>query len=115
MDAMEHPWGVLTVVGLMTLLVAACVLREDHGLAGLLCARPVNWIGTVSYGMYLLHMLVLVPLAKLLDRLGYNPPLLRFVLVVGVTVLVASASYRWFESNFLRQKRRFEPAQVSTA
>ena len=42
---------------LMALLVAACVIREDHLLAPLLRLRPLAYMGTVSYGMYLMHML----------------------------------------------------------
>ncbi|RJQ70152.1 acyltransferase [Pseudonocardiaceae bacterium YIM PH 21723] len=104
LEDIAHPWGVLLVIGLLTALVAACVVREDHGLAGVLRLRPVDWIGRVSYGMYLLHLLVLDVVTKVL---GVTPPPVRFVLVSGLTVVVASASYRWFESVFLRRKERF--------
>ena len=33
-------------------LVAACVVREDNGLARALRWRPAVFIGTLSYGMY---------------------------------------------------------------
>ncbi|HET9820423.1 MAG TPA: acyltransferase, partial [Burkholderiaceae bacterium] len=37
--------------------VASSVMRRDHVLAALLNWRPVAYLGTISYGVYLLHML----------------------------------------------------------
>ena len=53
------PLGVLAITAVMALLVGACVIREDHGLRALLTWRPIAWLGVVSYGMYLLHMLAM--------------------------------------------------------
>ncbi|MGH8905615.1 MAG: acyltransferase family protein [Egibacteraceae bacterium] len=100
-------WGLLGVEMLMALLVGSCVVREDHGLALLLKLRPIARIGVISYGMYLLHVLVLNVVRRLLGVAGLDTPLLRFTLCLVLTIGVASLSYRYYESFFLRRKQRF--------
>jgi peptidoglycan/LPS O-acetylase OafA/YrhL len=89
------------------LLIACCVIREDHGLAWFLGWKPLAYIGTVSYGMYMLNTLTLDGLNPLLNRAGLYHPLLKFAIAAAMTTLVASASYHFFEMPFLRMKDRF--------
>lgn len=88
-------------------LVAACVLREDNGLRPALTLPPLVRIGTVSYGIYLLHMLALRAIAPLEARLGGLPPAGRFALALALSWLLAEASFRTFERWFLRRKDRW--------
>src|SRR5260370_13546319 len=82
-------------------LIGACVVREDHGLAGLLRFRPLAFIGVISYGMYLLNSLSLHLVQAALTRVGLLHPLLAFPLGLGLTVGIAYLSYRYFETPFL--------------
>jgi peptidoglycan/LPS O-acetylase OafA/YrhL len=91
----------------VALLVGACVIREDNALAPILRFRPLAYIGVVSYGMYLFNTLIVRMVHEAMDRLGLGHPLLAFPLSVGLTVLVASLSYRYFEMPFLALKSRF--------
>jgi peptidoglycan/LPS O-acetylase OafA/YrhL len=92
------------------LLVAACVVREDHGLAGLLRFRPLAYIGVVSYGMYLLNSLSIHLVQAALSPLGLLHPAIVFPLAMGVAVGVAGLSYRYLEAPFLEwKKKRFSP------
>lgn len=91
----------------VALLVGACVIREDNGLAPLLRFRPLAFIGVVSYGMYLFNTLVVHAVHAAMDRVGLGHPLLMLPFTVGLTVLVAFLSYRYFEMPFLAQKARF--------
>ncbi len=101
------------------LFVAACVMREDHGLAWLLRFRPLAYIGVVSYGMYLLNSLSIHLVQAILGRLGLLHPALAFPFSLAVTVGVATISYRYFETPFLEwKKKRFSPmakAQPTTS
>jgi len=99
-------WWLLQTATLF-LLVGACVVRENNGLARLLQFRPVAYVGTVSYGMYMLNTLVIDGLHPVLARFGVRHPALTFFPFLVVTVLVASLSYRYFESPFLALKTRF--------
>jgi peptidoglycan/LPS O-acetylase OafA/YrhL len=90
------------------LMVGACVYREDHLLARLLRWRAVAYLGSISYGMYLLHMLVKNSLGKGLSYFGLgDSPYLLFLLTLVGTVAVATLSFRYFESFFLRIKSNY--------
>jgi peptidoglycan/LPS O-acetylase OafA/YrhL len=101
------PWAVLHLA--LAALVAACCMREDHVLMPLLRCAPMAYIGSISYGLYLLHMLCKNAVQKgagfaglSLDAFGL------FVATSAVAIVVAGASFRWFESRFLGLKGRFE-------
>ena len=91
----------------MTLLVGACVVREDHALAGLLRSRPVASIGQVSYGIYLMHMLVLNFVERCARTLHVESRAAIFVATLLAAWGVAVLSFRLYESRFLALKGRF--------
>lgn len=67
------------------------------------------FVGKVSYGMYLVHWPILVPFRRLLHYEPLSPLGLVVFGVYCVTVVAVSyASYRWFESRFLRRKPAYE-------
>jgi peptidoglycan/LPS O-acetylase OafA/YrhL len=89
------------------LFVGACVYREDHWLAALLRWRPLVHVGAVSYGIYLLHMLVKNAVLQSAHAARLELwPLAPFLLTVLGSVAVATLSFRHFESIFLRMKPR---------
>jgi peptidoglycan/LPS O-acetylase OafA/YrhL len=88
-------------------LVGACVVREDNGLAFILKLRPVAYIGILSYGMYLFNSLAIHTVQLFLGKIGLLNPLLVFPLALGLAAAAAFVSYRYFESFFLSQKKRF--------
>jgi peptidoglycan/LPS O-acetylase OafA/YrhL len=90
------------------LIVAACVIREDHWLSWVLGCRGFISVGVVSYGMYLLHGLVYHSLEVLCTHSGMDRngvPV--FVAAVTLTFVVATISYRYYESWFLALKNKF--------
>jgi peptidoglycan/LPS O-acetylase OafA/YrhL len=81
--------------------------------------RAFDYLGTISYGIYMLHMPAVYAVSELCKRwnwwgasltlycLGY------YTLVFTLTFLLAHLSYRYFEQPFLRLKdRRFAPPVV---
>lgn len=93
----------------LTLLVVACCMREDHALAWLLQRRVMVYLGSISYGLYLWHVLcknVVVKLAAL-GGLALGP-LSLVVPTLLLAVVVAGLSFKYFESPLLRLKGRFE-------
>lgn len=86
-------------------LVAACCLREDTLLHPALTLRPLVFLGAISYGMYLMHMLA----ANLVrPALGADYGWSVFAATVPVVTLAAYLSFRFFERPILGWKRRFE-------
>lgn len=74
--------------------------------------KQLDFLGEISYGIYMYHMLVLffvVLVGKpLLQKLSPLPQTLIFyALVSGGTILIAYLSYRFLEKPFLRLKKRF--------
>jgi peptidoglycan/LPS O-acetylase OafA/YrhL len=93
-----------------SLLVASCVMRQNHALSRPLSFAPLVYIGTVSYGMYLFHMLCKNAVVKALSIL--HPvsvdTLSIFPLTVALTLIVAATSFKYYESRFGLLKYRFE-------
>ena len=83
-----------------------------RGASGLARARPLLYLGKISYGLYVFHFAMLSLCTKGLQHLPQVSvvlgSLVRLVLAFMLTVLCASASWKWFESPILRFKRRFE-------
>jgi peptidoglycan/LPS O-acetylase OafA/YrhL len=71
----------------------------------------LDYLGRISYGVYMFHPLLVYGIFLVIHGLGWkmSTPLLGAVYVVALlaTVGVAAASYRWFETPFLRLKKRF--------
>jgi peptidoglycan/LPS O-acetylase OafA/YrhL len=99
-------WHLALAVSL-TLVVASCVIREDHGLAPLLQLPVLARIGVVSYGIYMLHSLAINVVKAAFAHFGANSPPLGFVLAVALSYVSAEISFRLFESPLLRMKARF--------
>ena len=78
--------------------------------------RATDYLGTISYGIYMLHMIVVYATSALFRATSWwrgSLPLYcaaYYGMALGLTFLVAHLSYRYFESPFLRLKdRRFSP------
>ena len=79
----------------------------------LLNNRLSTWLGDVSFSVYLLHLLIVIPtIALLLNHTGMShfAPLMRFALVsvicLPVTYALASLLYRWVEMPGIRLGKR---------
>lgn len=71
-----------------------------------------DFLGKISYGIYIYHMTIIVVLSAFAKAIGFNFRntsgyfLLYFVIILS-TIAVAYLSYRYFESYFLKIKSRF--------
>lgn len=108
-------WLRLSIQCTMCALLGSCAIREDHALRGLLTWRPLARIGRVSYGMYMLHLTVLVVVWGGLKTLGlrmdpseYFPGwAIRYAVTIALTWLASEVSYRFLEAKFLGLRDRF--------
>jgi peptidoglycan/LPS O-acetylase OafA/YrhL len=76
--------------------------------------RPLNYLGDISYGIYMYHALaislLLVPLREKYQAASFLlSTLLLHLLVAAFTLLFAATSKAFFEDLFLRYKRQFQP------
>ncbi|HJW10160.1 MAG TPA: acyltransferase [Albitalea sp.] len=88
-------------------LLAAIVLHPGHRIVRALEWRPLVYVGAVSYGIYLLHMLVVDAAKRGLLKAGLPTDDLLFPLCLAGTIALAGLSYRYFELPILRLKDRF--------
>ena len=89
------------------LVIAQVVTRPACGVVRALEWRPMAYVGTVSYGVYLLHKLVLHAVHHGLEAVDVGAPEAVFAVCVLGTVGLATLSYWFFEAPILRLKARF--------
>jgi peptidoglycan/LPS O-acetylase OafA/YrhL len=75
-------------------------------------ARPLTYFGKISYGIYMLHPLVICLVVKALSmtRIPVSNTffgILMCLSIIALTLLVSSASYELFERRFLNIKRKY--------
>jgi peptidoglycan/LPS O-acetylase OafA/YrhL len=95
--------GLLVVAFASAVLVAAAI--GDSPVARLLGWRPLVYIGSISYGLYLFHR----PIMRLGASVDVAWPV-AFGLMAALSLGVAWLSWRYVERPFLRLKRRSRPA-----
>jgi peptidoglycan/LPS O-acetylase OafA/YrhL len=116
-----RPDAVSLILG-YTLVAIGCALFLIGflGAPRQLLPKPLVYLGKISYGLYVFHMLAIGCASKalgLIERMTFGPvnrgfgPTLRSVLMLPValalTILLAIASYRFLEQRFLKVKERF--------
>lgn len=95
------------------LLSALLVTGQSTWYGRILTARPLNYLGTISYGLYMIHILCFVVIGAFdlkMDRFGLWGDLT--VVVVRLVLSISAASLLWygFEKPILRLKRYFVAA-----
>ncbi|WP_155592221.1 acyltransferase family protein [Lysinibacillus cavernae] len=76
-------------------ILIACVCHPSSLLSKLLSFKPLCWIGSRSYGIYLWHYPVIV-LGTPIQEIG-NLVFWRFGLLIALTLIIAEFSYRYIE------------------
>jgi peptidoglycan/LPS O-acetylase OafA/YrhL len=93
---------------LMVAVVVSTCLVEWTPLHPMLQWRPLAFIGVISYGVYLLHMLCANVVRRMIHQ---HYGVLLFAATLVMVVVAAYLSFRFFETPLLRLKRRFETTQ----
>jgi peptidoglycan/LPS O-acetylase OafA/YrhL len=96
-------WLAIPLNTAMLLLIATCCIREDNGLSWLMANPIVRYVGTISYGMYLLHMLAINATKTLIPTHDWR----FFAIALALSISLATASFYLYERQFLKLKRRF--------
>ncbi len=94
-------------------LVSACVglllviLVFSSNFASLLESSWLNYLGKISYGLYVYHCLVLTLMTMLPPSVAPIHWPVIFICTLGFTILLAGLSYRYFEKPFLLKSAEF--------
>jgi peptidoglycan/LPS O-acetylase OafA/YrhL len=109
----------LILMLLACLLVWALIAPERSATSRFFCSRPMVFLGTYSYGLYVYHHFISYYLTtnrtdlELASWVGSHLVAVALQATVGVSASLALAclSYELFEKRFLRLKRLFERAK----
>jgi peptidoglycan/LPS O-acetylase OafA/YrhL len=104
-------------------LVAYLVLKEDSYLSRLLSVRPLVFLGEISYGMYLFHMVTLAILRRIfhvgVGLQSIHGTRLLFLVNFPLVICLTWLSFRFYESPIIKWSRRkariFEHAEIEDA
>lgn len=126
-------WGVFITLGLNIIYIPSVISHEIIAIASLsmivgqisinkrlfsLENYFFDFIGKISYGMYVIHPLLVYLLSRLYKHLDIYIPLKYFLVyssVIGLTVFFAWVSYRYFETPFLKLKAKFTIVKSSNS
>jgi peptidoglycan/LPS O-acetylase OafA/YrhL len=101
--ALGHPF---------TALASAAVLLAILGAQHSFFRSPILlYLGKISYGLYVLHEFAHFCAIRLVPASTPIAVLAQSIVGLILTILLASASYRWLETPFLRLKERFAHVQ----
>ncbi|GGN93903.1 acyltransferase family protein [Saccharibacillus kuerlensis] len=87
--------GGMVLLSLATTILVAALAHPACRLGRVLGAKPLRWIGSRSYGLYLWHYPVIVLTTPLVNTGG--PNMVRILLQLFATFLFAELSYRYIE------------------
>ena len=103
-DAIHLPYSVMFIVIILN------VSTNKKGLM-LLENKFFNFLGKISYGLYMYHMMIVVfviqMMVKIHGEIGVKENILIYFCSVGLSILVAWLSYEYFEKPFLKLKSKF--------
>jgi peptidoglycan/LPS O-acetylase OafA/YrhL len=98
-----------------TAILSLVLLVGTSRFAAWVRLRPLRFFGEISYGLYLVHLLIFDAYDWFIRRFAWRPALssgpffartVRFLCVAVVATLLATISRRYFEERFLRLKNR---------
>jgi peptidoglycan/LPS O-acetylase OafA/YrhL len=89
---------------LASVAVLVAAIGSQHAL---LRIKAILYLGTISYGMYVIHFFGLSFATYLMPTVRLAGLFDRSCLAWGFTILLASVSYRYLEAPFLKLKERF--------
>lgn len=106
------------LVGAGVALIVSAILQEKQSfLKNIFRNKGVAYLGKISYGLYVYHLLAIQYGILIASRFKIYPsravvfPLVVFIVGFGLTVVFSSASYRFLERPFLRLKGKFTTIQ----
>jgi peptidoglycan/LPS O-acetylase OafA/YrhL len=120
-----YPYDLVSIAGygvagvLFGLLLLWSCVRPEHPVVKILACPPLKVLGTLSYGIYMWHVVSNQCLAAALNAWGkgsfvFNSPWLRLACSIGAAIMFASLTWWLVERPFLRLKGRFTSRTLSS-
>lgn len=104
----QYPLVAIGFAGLLDLALRANWLRAA------LCIKPIVYLGTISYGLYVIHYGVRHCLRLFNSEFGLGLSGTAFsAVMLTISVIMAAISYRYLEKPFLGLKQRLQSKSVN--
>ena len=107
------PYQVFSILFIILILNLALNQRSIVSLQN----KVLEYPGTISYGIYLFHSITIIPSIKLVQYFaggstGFFTEVLICIVSLLMTILLASVSYKYFESYFLAMKDKLSNSKA---
>jgi peptidoglycan/LPS O-acetylase OafA/YrhL len=109
--AWRFTWG-LSLIDLFAACLIVMALEAGSMTFRVFNLGPLRWLGRISYGAYVFHAILYAGFARIAGHYTNHPRVATAVMGFASTLLLAWASFRWFERPFIRLKRRWAPTPV---
>lgn len=112
----SQPWAGMVPAPVRPQLIAVlsivCIASQLNNPIINLENRVCDFVGKISYGIYVIHPLLIFGISALYRGANLHLPttvatILIYCIITAATIFVAWLSYRFFESPFLRMKTKF--------
>jgi peptidoglycan/LPS O-acetylase OafA/YrhL len=88
----------------MRCVLGAFLLIGTTSWKWLVQLAPLRFFGQISYGLYLIHLLIFRGYDSLVHWRGFGGLALRFVIAASASTLLSWLSRKYFENYFLQMK-----------
>ena len=73
-----------------------------------------DYLGKISYGLYMYHSIFIVLSIKVLKHLNFENTTAIYVLSLASTILISILSYEFFEKRFIAKKMKYSHEKISS-
>lgn len=100
---------------IIALIMLSIILEQNYAKNSLFKMsdfKRISKLGTITYGLYCLHFIGILVATTITKKLGINTGLYQVLfldtfMALGFTIFIASISYRFYETPFLKLKNKF--------
>jgi peptidoglycan/LPS O-acetylase OafA/YrhL len=97
----------------LSLMLVALVVNPRAIFSRALQSRPMYYLGSISYGIYLYHTFVLWGVGRLCESRGIVlRPFELFLVVTPIAIALAAVSFKYFETPIMNWRHRRNAARV---
>ncbi|MBI4930320.1 MAG: acyltransferase [Bacteroidetes bacterium] len=100
---------IFLMLSTVSLLMIAISDRKYKIISPLLNNKIMQYIGKISYGIYLYHKPIPFFINMLCKKNNWDlPPVVLFIIYIIITIMIAILSYKYIELFFLKLKEKFD-------
>ncbi|WP_207422801.1 acyltransferase family protein [Desertivirga brevis] len=92
-------YGIFFLLIIMNLSEQSSIVNLENKL--------LNYLGQISYGIYMYHILAITIAIKVAALLGDKNDLIIYGLTLTITIAIAAFSFRFLETPFIKRKSRY--------